>query len=103
MQKKINPRFVLILLMIIATGSLRLLTVKTGGAFFNFTPIGAMALFGGVYFTQRWKAIVFPLLTLFLSDLVIQRFFYGGTFGGVFYDGWYVIYGVFILIVVGAG
>ncbi len=103
MLKKFSPRFVLLLVMVITTGCLRLLSVKYGGAFFNFTPIGALALFGGAYFTQKWKAVMFPLLILFLSDLVIQRFIYGGAYGSVFYSGWYITYGVFVLIVFAGG
>ena len=103
MLKKFNPRFTLLLVMIVSTGLLRLLSVRYGGALFNFTPIGALALFGGAYFTQKWKAVLFPLLVLFSSDLVIQRFIYVGTFGSVFYDGWYITYAVFVLIVFGGG
>ena len=36
----------------------------------NFTPIAAMALFGGAYLNRRY-AILVPLLALFLSDLFI--------------------------------
>lgn len=43
----------------------------------NFSPIGAMALFGGVYFS-RSKALIFPLLTLWLSDIMLNRFLYFG-------------------------
>jgi hypothetical protein len=37
----------------------------------NFAPIGAMALFGGAYFTDRRIAFILPLAALFLSDLVL--------------------------------
>src|SRR4030067_2239479 len=36
----------------------------------NFSPIAAMALFGGAYLSPRY-AILVPLLALFLSDLFI--------------------------------
>jgi hypothetical protein len=42
----------------------------------NFTPIGAMALFGGAYLGRRWLAFVAPLGALLLSDLVLG--FYHG-------------------------
>ena len=64
----------------------------------NFTPIGAMGLFGGAYFTSKWKAFAFPLLTLLVSDLIINLFVFDGKYGAM-YSGWYVIYGVFTLIV----
>jgi hypothetical protein len=37
----------------------------------NFTPVGAVALFGGAYFSDKWKAYLVPLLALFLSDIII--------------------------------
>jgi hypothetical protein len=37
----------------------------------NFTPIGAMALFGGACLADRRLAILMPLVTLFLSDLFL--------------------------------
>lgn len=64
----------------------------------NFTPIGAMGLFGSAYFTSKWKAFAFPLLTLLISDLIINLFVFEGKYGAM-YSGWYVIYGVFALIV----
>lgn len=36
----------------------------------NFTPIGAIALFGGMYLDKKY-AFVLPLVALFLSDLVL--------------------------------
>ena len=35
----------------------------------NFTPVEAVALFGGAYFSQRWAAFLIPLGALLLSDL----------------------------------
>ena len=37
----------------------------------NVTPITAMALFSGVYFTDKRYAFLIPLLAMFLSDLVL--------------------------------
>ena len=37
----------------------------------NFTPIGAMALFSGAIFRDRRIAILFPLLALFAGDLFV--------------------------------
>ncbi len=36
----------------------------------NFTPIAALALFGGVYLSKRW-ALFIPVVALFFSDLLI--------------------------------
>ena len=38
----------------------------------NFTPIAAMALFGGTYFENKQSAFLVPLLSMFLSDCLIQ-------------------------------
>jgi hypothetical protein len=37
----------------------------------NLTPIGAMALFSGSVFKERWLRFSFPLLALFAGDAVI--------------------------------
>jgi hypothetical protein len=37
----------------------------------NFTPIAAIALFGGACFAKRWQAFFVPLAALFLGDLVL--------------------------------
>ena len=37
----------------------------------NFTPIGAMALFSGAVFKERWLRFTFPLLALFAGDAVV--------------------------------
>ncbi len=53
----------------------------------NFTPIEAMALFGGAYFANRWLSVAVPLLAMLLAD-----FFLG------FHSGMPVIYSVILLI-----
>ncbi|HXA83178.1 MAG TPA: DUF6580 family putative transport protein [Methylomirabilota bacterium] len=37
----------------------------------NFTPIGAMALFSGAMFRDRRAAFLFPLVALFVGDLFV--------------------------------
>jgi hypothetical protein len=37
----------------------------------NFTPVGAMALFSGAKFGRTWKAFLFPLAALFCGDLIV--------------------------------
>ena len=39
----------------------------------NFTPIGAMALFGGAYLKNKSHAFLIPVLSLWISDLVINN------------------------------
>lgn len=42
----------------------------------NFTPVGALCLFGGAYFARRWAAYGVPLAALVLSDLVLAATHY---------------------------
>src|ERR1700756_1182257 len=37
----------------------------------NFTPIGAMALFSGSVFRDKWQKFLFPLIALFAGDAVV--------------------------------
>ena len=48
----------------------------------NFTPIGAMALFGAAYFPKKWMAVVVPFLALWMSSLILDN-----VFMAQFYDG----------------
>ena len=96
--KKINPCFAVLLLLMIVVATMRIPNAAQLTAWANFTPIGAMGLFGGAYFISKWKAFAFPLLTLLISDLIINLFVFYGKYGAM-YSGWYVIYGVFALIV----
>ncbi len=94
MIKKIPVRFYVLATMVILAGLSRIVVHLD-----NFTPIGAMALFGGAYFSDKWKAYALPLLSLFLSDIIIQGVLLQGKYGFPLYDGWYWIYGTFALIV----
>jgi hypothetical protein len=38
----------------------------------NFTPITAMALFGGVYFQDKPSAFLVPLIAMFISDCILE-------------------------------
>jgi hypothetical protein len=61
----------------------------------NFTPVGAVALFGGVYFNRKWEAYAVPLAALFISDLVIN-YIYTSTL--TFFASSLWMYGCFILM-----
>ena len=54
----------------------------------NFTPIAAMALFGGAYFADKRLAFIVPLAAMLLSDLIIG-----------FHTGMPVVYFSFALMV----
>lgn len=96
--QKINPRFAILGILMIAAAAMRIPNAASLTAWSNFTPIGAMALFGGAYFQNRWKAYAFPLLTLLASDIVINTVVHQGKFG-IMYGGWYWTYLAFALMV----
>lgn len=59
----------------------------------NFTPIGAIALFGGAFITNRRYAFLLPFSALLFSDILLQ--IYNGT---GFYSSMPWVYGSFFLI-----
>jgi hypothetical protein len=98
---KINPRNAVLLLIIVAVAILRIASFSGWGPLTVFTPIGAMALFGGAYFNGNIKPFAFPLLTLFISDVVMNLFFAGSEYRtGLLYSGWVWTYLAFALMAV---
>ena len=67
----------------------------------NFTPIGAMALFGGAYLKNKYHAFLIPVLSLWVSDVIINNFIlsYYNEFTW-FYPGFIWQYASFILIII---
>ena len=65
-NKTLNPRFLFILTVIIAGAAFRLIPHWP-----NFTPIAAMALFGGTYFNKKYLAFLIPMAALFISDMLL--------------------------------
>lgn len=100
-QHTFNPRTIVILLFMLTVALLRVfLNIEAGFSLLtNFTPVGAMALFGGAYFNKEWKAFLFPLLTLWISDILLSRFVYYHDWR-LFYGGFYWTYGAFGLMVI---
>lgn len=95
MKDKINFRFGALSLMILVAALSRLLPHPP-----NFAPIGAMALFGAAYFSKRYLALLVPIVSMWISDLVINNIIYAQYFDGfVFaYPGFYWTYISFIII-----
>jgi len=99
-MQKIHIRNAVLMLIIVLIASIRVfnnfntqITVLA-----NYSPLAAMALFGGAYFKDNIKAIFFPVLTILLSDLILFATVYKEYGNGFLYDGWYWVYGAFILI-----
>jgi len=62
----VRPRTAVVAAIVVAGAALRVAPHPM-----NFTPIGALALFGGAYFTTKRTAIVVPLLSLLAGDIFI--------------------------------
>ncbi len=94
-KQKFNLRISVITLMILFAAFSRLIPHPA-----NFAPIGAMALFGAAYFHQRYLSFIIPIISMWISDLVLNNIVYGQYFDHFvwFYPGFYWTYGAFILI-----
>lgn len=94
-----SPRNAVLLLIIVVVAALRLLSFMDLGPLTYFTPVGAMALFGAAYFRGNVKPYLFPLLTLFISDLVLSyTLFAEFRNGSILYAGWHWTYLAFALM-----
>jgi len=87
----LNPRFLTLVGIVLAAAAMRLVPHPP-----NFTPIAAMALFGGVYFASRKATFFVPLGAMYLSDLFLGFFIYDY---GWFYGSLPFVYGSFVMIV----
>lgn len=95
-MKKISLRFGAITGIILLAALSRLIPHPA-----NFAPIGGMALFGAAYFTKRYWAFVIPIVSMWISDLVLNNTVYAQYFDHFtwFYSGSLFTYGAFALIV----
>ena len=69
---------------------------------YNFTPLGAIALFGAAYFANKKWALLVPLLALWISDLFLNNYVYSAFYDGFawFTGGFIYLYGSLALTVV---
>ena len=61
-----TTRFIFIVTLIFAAAIMRLVPHWP-----NFTPVAALALFGGTYINRKYLAFLVPLAALFLGDIVL--------------------------------
>ncbi len=95
--QKINLRNSLLILVIVAAAATRFMNLGNFSSWTNFTPIGAMALFGGAYFSDKVKAYAVPLITLMVSDLLLNYLYFQKFV--LFYEGAIWVYASFVLMV----
>ena len=70
-MNKINISYVVIISLILFASFSRIIPHMP-----NFTPVGAMALFGGAYLKNRYYAFLIPISSLWLSDLILNNFIF---------------------------
>lgn len=66
----------------------------------NFTPIIAIALLSSYAFKNKWMIILIPLMSMWISDLVINNYLYAGYYDSllIFSSGFLWVYGAIICI-----
>jgi hypothetical protein len=84
-----NKRVITVISIVFAAALTRLLPHAP-----NFTPLAAMALFGGAYIGNRYLAVLIPLLAMLLSDALM------GFNGWVFTEQVITVYSCFTLIAI---
>lgn len=86
-SKLFTPRFVFITTLIVFAAISRLLP-----HIYNFTPVAAMALFGGAYFINKRMAVIIPLAVMMISDVALEL-----MFGWGFHNTMIYVYVAFVL------
>jgi hypothetical protein len=95
MNTKINLQFGCLTLIILLAAFSRIIPHMP-----NFSPLGAIGLFGAAHFDKKWKAFLIPVAATWLSDLFINNVIYVQYYPAFtwFYQGFYWQYGSYLLI-----
>jgi uncharacterized protein DUF6580 len=96
-----RPRTMVFVLLVVVIATLRVASFYGIGPLTIFTPLGAMALFSSAYFKGWLTPFLFPLLTLFVSDVIVSFTVFSEFREGLLYAGWFWTYAAFALIVIG--
>ena len=94
MKDKMNLRFGIISTVVLVAALSRLVLTELP----NVSPLGAMALFGGAYFSKRYLAVLIPLLALWISDVALNNTIYAAYYEGFSWFGVPVVYLSIIVI-----
>ncbi|WP_199119056.1 DUF6580 family putative transport protein [Pedobacter sp. ASV28] len=98
MERTSKNRLVVLLLFIATIIGLRIIAPLSSDfkIFANISGLGAVAIFSGNYFRNKFSAYILPMLVLLLSDLGLAIMM-GEAYA--FYAGWYYTYIAFALMV----
>lgn len=96
-NKKINLRFGAISCMILLAALSRLIPHPI-----NFAPISGIALFGAAFYGKKYWAFIIPIVSMWISDLIINNVVYAELFDGFvwFYSGSLFTYAAFVAIAI---
>jgi hypothetical protein len=94
-EQKINLRFSLLTALILLCAFSRIIPHIP-----NFSPLGAIGLFGAAHFSKKWQAFLIPIAATWLSDLFINNVIYAQFYPKFtwFYEGFYWQYGSYLII-----
>ncbi len=100
MNRKIDLRLGLLVLLVFSVALSRLLPHPP-----NFTPVGAMGLFGAAYFSRKYLAFLVPFAAMWISDLLLNNAVYTQLYPEYysgfswFGNGWtYAAFGLIVLL-----
>jgi hypothetical protein len=98
MERKSNARLLVLLSFIALIIGLRVIAPLSPdfNVLANLSGLGAVAVFSGSYFRNKFAGYLLPMLVLLLSDLGLAMIMGAGY---VFYAGWYFTYIAFALMV----
>lgn len=93
--QKINLRFSVLTALILLCAFSRIIPHIP-----NFSPLGAIGLFGAAHFSKKWQVFLIPIAATWLSDLFINNVIYAQYYPEFtwFYEGFYWQYGSYLLI-----
>ena len=95
-NKAIHLRFSVITLLITLAALSRLIPHPP-----NIAPVAGMALFGSAYYSKKYWAYLIPIISMWVSDLILNNVMYSQYFDSFvwFYSGSLFSYAAFALIV----
>lgn len=96
MTNKISLRISVIAALIFVVALSRLIPVMH-----NFSPLGALGLFGAAFFKRKSLAFIIPIAAIWISDVLVNNILYASYYPSFtwFYDGFYWQYGSYLVIV----